>query len=933
MTQPVLNNPRHLFLGWDIPPIESLTAWLTAQYSHDGKLDLGSTIIALPAASAVKSLLTQLVNHCQANSLIFFPPTAVTLGHLPEYLYSARPTASASLQALLWADVARKATERDSLDHVFPSPPELTDFTSWFGIGETLANLHTELAGDLQDFKSVINYCEQSGHPTEVKRWTQLADLQRAYLDEVDRLGFWDIQTARMIAVKNSECTTTKNIIIAGCVDVNQTIRGMLNDVSEHLTVVTFAPKSLGARFKDNGALNTVAWQQQPIEISDSQLIMVESPNAQALACANLIAKQSTPDNSQQDFVIACPDAADEPYLFRIFNRQETVLSTPRGRSLHDNIVVNTLRLLGNFVVTKSYSAFAALLRLPDIQHYLANSGITDDLVSLSDEFHEKHLPMLTGKLRGQTGKYIQLAAALQHLDFLVTPLTSETSQLSKWSSAILEVLNSIYGQRLVELNNIQDRSVLCGTRAISQSIARLADADNSSPIQCTVSEFIHLTLESVITQYETSELSAGVALTGWLDVVWGEQSNVLVTSFNEGTIPSSITSDIFLPNSLRTALGLMDNARRFARDAYTTTLLVKSREMTTFFCKRTDAAGMPLWPSRIALTGDAREVAQRLNLFTAVDTDTSSRPPLYHLTSTPSDITTLRFDKVQKTEFTVTEFRDYLSCPTRYYLKHILKLNAIADDAREMTALAFGNLLHDSLNEFGKSKFKDSNNADTIYHFLESQVLSRADQLYGKYSYGVISIQISQLCNRLQAFAEWQAAWKDQGWEIVETEFNCNDGVPISPEHSNLLVLGRIDRIDYHAASSRWSIFDYKSSESCHRPEKIHNCTDPPFWSDLQLPLYRHLAKSVTNSTDVALGYINICNDLTSIGEYFAEWSLEQLTAADLVALNVMESINANKFDAKTNAQPSFYSEYSYLLGDTALDSANRGIESGPQS
>jgi ATP-dependent helicase/nuclease subunit B len=923
-----LNQQRHVFLGWDTPPIESLTHWLTTQYTVDNHLDLSGTIIVLPAASAVKSLLTRLIDHCQSNDLLFFPPTAVTLGHLPEYLYTTRPAASATLQSLLWTDVARKAAVSNNLARVFPTTPHLEHFASWYAIGETLATLHTELAGELHDFQSVVEYCEQSGHTDEVRRWQQLAALQRAYLDQVDSLGFWDIQTARLIAVKQSECSTDKQIIVAGCVDINQTIQGMLDPISDNLTVVTFAPEKEKGRFQANGALNTDAWNEQSIELASAQLTMVESPSAQALACANVVADYSATGSDQQDFIIACPDADDEPYIVRLFERQSTPVSSLKGRSLEQNTVVTTLRLLGSFVHTNSYESFSSLIRLPDIQQYFIEGGVVGDLISLSDDFHEKHLPKHTDRIRGLTGKYENLSTALNLLDELVLPLLSGSSPISHWCDAILNTLNKVYGQRLVQINDPQDTSVLCGTRAISRSLAHLADADRSFQTVCEVTACIDLTLDLAIAEVETLQPALGIAITGWLDVAWGEQANVLIAGFNEGTIPSSITSDPFLPNSLRASLGLVDNARRFARDAYTTTLLVNSRETVMFFCKRADAAGMPLWPSRIALSGDTQQIAERLNSFSDVNSETPSISALYNVSSSPLPTVQIPFDDANKTEFSVTELRDYLSCPTRYYLKHILSIGTATDNSRELSALAFGNLLHDTLNDFGMSELSRSTDVDAIYEFLKSCLQSRVDKLYGEYSYAVVPLQISQLNNRLRAFSRWQGAWIADGWEIIETEYNCSPGVPISQEHPELVVRGRIDRIDYHGETSSWSVFDYKSSESCHLPEKMHNCKEAPYWKDLQLPLYRHLAKSITGTTKIQLGYINICNDLQAIGSYFAKWDSDQLRTADLVAIEVMRAIHTNQFETLGNTKPTFFSEYSYLLGDTALDNPTRNID-----
>ena len=40
-----------------------------------------------------------------------------------------------------------------------------------------------------------------------------------------------------------------------------------------------------------------------------------------------------------------------------------------------------------------------------------------------------------------------------------------------------------------------------------------------------------------------------------------------VVTSFNDGFVPSSVTADAFLPNRLRQSLGLLHNDRRLARE------------------------------------------------------------------------------------------------------------------------------------------------------------------------------------------------------------------------------------------------------------------------------------------------------------------------------------------------------------------------------
>ncbi|MBQ5790538.1 MAG: hypothetical protein IIW01_09625, partial [Thermoguttaceae bacterium] len=68
------------------------------------------------------------------------------------------------------------------------------------------------------------------------------------------------------------------------------------------------------------------------------------------------------------------------------------------------------------------------------------------------------------------------------------------------------------------------------------------------------------------------------VELQGWLDLAFDDAPNLILTGFNEGVVPSSKSSDLFLPNETRRELGLEDARRRFARDACLTSALAASK-------------------------------------------------------------------------------------------------------------------------------------------------------------------------------------------------------------------------------------------------------------------------------------------------------------------------------------------------------------------
>ena len=80
---------------------------------------------------------------------------------------------------------------------------------------------------------------------------------------------------------------------------------------------------------------------------------------------------------------------------------------------------------------------------------------------------------------------------------------------------------------------------------------------------------------------------------------------HLVVGGLNDGRVPEAIVGDAFLPESLRTRLGLKTNATRLARDAYLLQALASSREkggrLDLFFGKRS-LVGEPLRPSRLLL-------------------------------------------------------------------------------------------------------------------------------------------------------------------------------------------------------------------------------------------------------------------------------------------------------------------------------------------
>ncbi len=109
--------------------------------------------------------------------------------------------------------------------------------------------------------------------------------------------------------------------------------------------------------------------------------------------------------------------------------------------------------------------------------------------------------------------------------------------------------------------------------------------------------------------------LAEAVEVLGWLELPLDDAAGLIVTGLNEGFVPSVGSADLFLPDRLRKALGLMDNDRRYARDNYALNLLAASRRLWLIAGRR----GMdrePLVPSRLLFACEDVEMAQRARQY-----------------------------------------------------------------------------------------------------------------------------------------------------------------------------------------------------------------------------------------------------------------------------------------------------------------------------
>ena len=268
----------------------------------------------------------------------------------------------------------------------------------------------------------------------------------------------------------------------------------------------------------------------------------------------------------------------------------------------------------------------------------------------------------------------------------------------------------------------------------------------------------------------------------GWLELPLDDAPALVVTGLNEGNVPASLNSDLFLPNQLRRALDIEDNDRRYARDAYAMSVLAASREKLHLIAGRRSAEGDPLLPSRLLFACDDPTMAQRVMAFFSADPDSPGGTITAGKMQPGAEQSKLEVPRprplsVPITSMRVTEFKDYLCCPYRYYLRHVLKLEGLADSAEELDGAMFGSLAHEVLHALGNEPDVAVGKADVICKFLDAQLVAAVLSHFGKTPLPSILVQVEQLRRRLAALAQWQADWAAQGWRIEHVEVSPATG------------------------------------------------------------------------------------------------------------------------------------------------------------
>lgn len=356
---------------------------------------------------------------------------------------------------------------------------------------------------------------------------------------------------------------------------------------------------------------------------------------------------------------------------------------------------------------------------------------------------------------------------------------------------------------------------------------------DHSAVRELPQGAFVQLARETLAAA--TYSLEPGpddVSTSGWLELAWSDSPRVLVAGLHEGKTPESLIGHPFLPDSLRSALGISDNARRFARDAFLLRELLTCRERgnVEVYLSRVSNSGDMLKPSRLLfLVDDGMLVERARKLFASPQSNAAANPVremkdgMRLLLSRQAYLTNPSKDG--SSSVSPSSIDTYLRCPFTWFLRYGEQLDR-RDLRVRLEKNDFGTLAHAALEIFTKNEIEWADAHNNIAHTNENEIreliAAAVDAATERYSVSsrAVKMQLESVKARLLAVAPIQAHWAREGWRPYAAELQLRDhkrksGGKVFLFGKDMPYLnGSIDRVDFHPVHG-FRVIDYKTWDS----------------------------------------------------------------------------------------------------------------------
>lgn len=943
--------PTRTFIDWTAPLLPEAARRVIARGDvRQGAIDLRRWMLILPGRRAGRLMLSFLLEEAERRGVALVPPRIATPGTMLDFLVpvGGDDGAPAPDEAVIaaWVHALREVDDADRAP-ILPSPPEPDDWTAWQSVARTIHRVQVDLAGEDQSFADVVRATAALDLPRERERWAALERLEQTVHQQLDAERLIEPHTARRELVRRAaiDDRALDCLIVIGVPEMNRIQKRVLEVLAEKTEIITFAPTQEEDRFDAFGCVMPARWRDWRPSVRDEQIITADGAAEQAQAAMDGLASivEGTPQVTTADITIGLGEESLAPTLSRAARWAGLRAHDAAGTPLNRSGPARFLEAAANWLREPRFAHLATLLRHPEVEAWLQRNdapggpAARESWLTLLDRYFAAHLHDRLEHATFLGSGEEQRAMKLVHdrVQSLLASLAGAAQPLRAWDGAIREVLSALYGE-LEEHDQLPESADEACVELVNAMAALAALPDSLQPI-VRGDVAIRLLLDAVRSQHLPQERRAdAIEMIGWLELALDPAPHLILTGVHDGAIPSRADGDAFLPDSIRRSLGLMDNDRRAARDAYLFETMLRSKQSLLVIAGRRDARGEPLTPSRLLLAGDDETVLRRVRRLCGDESPRAATLP--RGLAVPAEVSRftvpdLPEDLPAPSHMNVTDFRLYIDDPYRYALAKLLRLEPIRIEAFEMDPLLFGSLAHQVLERFGNDPaVRDEREPAPIRTFLLDTLSKLACERFGEHPLPAVRVQLARLEQRFRDFADKQARWRMEGWRIEAVERRFRDEIALEiPGEDPMPLRASIDRIDRHESTGVVRIIDYKTSESGDGPHETHHgkklIPDPLEWIDLQLPLYHHLLERAgfDLARGVEIGYIVLPKQTDGAAFRAAAWSAEQLASAVETAREIVRNIRAGEFPRDPTYVSAFdpWARLCHAQVITALDDA----------
>jgi RecB family exonuclease len=763
--------------------------------------------------------------------------------------------------------------------------------------------LHGELGAEGLDFRAVLGDSEVARRPPERRRWQALERAHAIYRTLLDAQGLLDPHDARRAAIAAGRIDSTRDVVLVGCLELSGLQRSLLEQLEGRVTALVPAPADEAQAFDALGAVQVDHWFERDLPIDLDHWRVVGDPGDQTEAVVEWLASLEG-SRAANEVTVGLLDDEVRASLERRLAELGLHARPAEGVPLSKCAPARLLSAVGGYVEQRSWSDFAAMVRLPEVEAVLERecAAQTGSPAAVLDAYHGEHLPVrVRGRwcIDGDAPRGIGRSVRGIHaaLEALLADLAGPPQRaLPDWIPALRSLLERVYGRADLDAIGRSGRSLREELAQLAAPLAQLEAVPRALAPEVGPGDALAVLSDELaaVRVPPGAGDETTIELLGWLELPFDDAPALAVTGLAEGRVPASPAGDAFLPDRLRARLGLVDDRRRLARDACILHWLLHSRADLLLVNARRDAARNPLLPSRLLLRAEPGQVVRRVrHAFGSAESPESTGR---------GDGTRFELSRVEASSFeriAVTSFRTFLESPYRYYVERHLRADARDDAAQEMDGRLFGSLLHTVLAAFHGSEWASCQSAAAIEEFLQRRLEEQVRDRFGEDLLPAVRMQVLQARQRFSLFARSQARHAASGWRIDRTEWAPDGGtVSFDVDGDPIEISGRIDRIDRHR-DGRWAILDYKTGNSMPSKTSVRKVRNGK-WLDLQLPLYGLLAAGLDDGLrrreEVVYGYACLGKDASNTGFLTFEWSRDELDEADRTARDVVRAIRSGR-------------------------------------